>query len=124
MSFTRPGPMLRSLVRVAAEIRWREGWVGDVGGDVNARVGARWDSRVAMRVVGVAMGIVVVIVSFLLLVGGDRWEMDSDRRCRWLQDVGDEKGRDELKRYQTRRCPRFVREGGAHSVVRSCGLGW
>ena len=116
--------MLRSLVRVAAGIRWREGWVGDVGGDVNARVGARWDSRVAMRVVGVAMGIVVVIVSFLLLVGGDRWEMDSDRRCRWLQDVGDEKGQDELKRYQERRCPRLAGKGGAYSVVRSCELGW
>jgi hypothetical protein len=75
ISSTRPGPMLRSLVRVAGVMRWREGCVGDVGGEVKARVGARWDSRVAIRFADV----VAVIVSFFLAIGGglgvgsDRW---------------------------------------------------
>jgi len=55
MSFKRPGPRLRSLVRVGVAIRWRDGWVGEVEGEVKASVGERWDSRVAMREVdGVA----------------------------------------------------------------------
>jgi len=58
MSFTRPEPRLRSLVRVAGGIRWRTGWLGEVVGDVNARVGVRCDSSVATRVAGIVFAIV------------------------------------------------------------------
>lgn len=102
MSFTRPEPKLRSLVRVEGGIRWRTGWVGEVVGDVNARVGVRCDSRVAMRVAGVVVAIFLVIQRF-----GSAREIIFE--CELVDEV--KSGLDELRS-----------EAGPPSVRGNCGL--